>query len=74
MMMGVWFLASSVSHLVAGLIAGMATVSGGEAAAGTASLVIYTETFEFVTQVAVLVGVLVIVVSPIVRRFMHETR
>ncbi len=74
LMMGVWFLASSVSHLVAGLIAGMATVSGGEAAAGEASLVIYTETFEFVAQVAVLVGVFVVIVSPLVRRFMHETK
>ncbi|TDJ27590.1 MAG: peptide MFS transporter [Gammaproteobacteria bacterium] len=74
LMMGVWFLASSVSHLVAGLIAGMATVSGGEAAAGEASLVIYTETFEFVAQVALLAGVFVVIVSPLVRRFMHETK
>jgi POT family proton-dependent oligopeptide transporter len=74
LMMGVWFLASAFSHYVAGLIAAGASVSEvpGEAVAGAQSLATYIETFGFLAWVAVIVGMVVLGLAPLVRRFMHE--
>ena len=75
LMMGVWFLSSAFSHYVAGLIAAGASVSetpGAVVVGGADSLSVYVETFGFLAWVAVIVGVLVMISSPLVRRFMHE--
>ena len=45
LMMGVWFLASSVAHYVAGIIAGVASVEGGAGANAQESLAIYAGHF-----------------------------
>ncbi|MEM1229092.1 MAG: peptide MFS transporter [Pseudomonadota bacterium] len=72
LMMGVWFLSSSVAHYVAGLIAAMASVQDGAGAAAADSLSVYTDTFLLVAQVAGAVGVAMLVVSPLLRRLAHE--
>jgi proton-dependent oligopeptide transporter, POT family len=74
LMMGVWFLSSSFSHYVGGLIAAGASVteSGGDIAGSVESLSIYADTFGFLAWVAIAVGLVVLATAPLVRRFMHE--
>ena len=71
LMMGVWFLSSSVAHYVAGGIAAMASVSGGADAAGQDSLSVYVEAFTLVTEVALVTGVVVLLLAPFLRKRMH---
>jgi proton-dependent oligopeptide transporter, POT family len=75
LMMGVWFLSSAFSHYVAGLIAAGASVNEtpGATVGGEQSLAVYVSTFGFLAWVAVGVGAAVLAVSPLVRRFMHES-
>lgn len=72
LMMGVWFLASSAAHYVAGWIAAMASVEGGADASAEASLTAYASTFELVAMVAVVAGVVLLVVSRPLKRLMHQ--
>ena len=74
LMMGVWFLSSAFSHYVAGLIAAGASANETPSAVvgGTASLAVYVSTFRSLAWIAVGVGVVVLALSPLVRRFMHE--
>ncbi|MGI9324373.1 MAG: peptide MFS transporter [Pseudomonadales bacterium] len=74
LMMGVWFLSSSVSHYVAGLIAQMASVEEGAAALASDSLGIYSETFLLVAQIAAVIGALVLLLSPSINKLTHESR
>jgi POT family proton-dependent oligopeptide transporter len=71
--MGTWFLATALSETVAtrlGKMAAMAT-QGGEVTDSASALVTYTELFEFLMYVGLGVGVLVLLVSPLLRRGMH---
>ncbi|MFT7689294.1 MAG: POT family proton-dependent oligopeptide transporter, partial [Candidatus Azotimanducaceae bacterium] len=73
LMMGVWFLSSSFASYVAGMIAGATAIdnsSSGEVDA-IASLAIYSEVFEKLAIVAVILGIIVLVVSPILHKRMH---
>ena len=74
LMMGVWFLSSAFAHYVGGLIAAGASVveTPGAVVAGKESLAIYVSTFGSVAWIGVAVGVVVLALSPLVRRFMHE--
>jgi proton-dependent oligopeptide transporter, POT family len=74
LMMGVWFLASAFSHYVGGLIAAGASASEtpGVAVTASESLRIYADTFASVAWVAVGVGAVVLLLSPLLKRFMHE--
>lgn len=74
LMMGVWFLSSSVSHYVAGLIAQMASVDQGVAALASESLSTYSDTFLLVAQIAAVIGVLVLLLSPQINKLTHESR
>ena len=73
LMMGVWFLASSAAHYVAGIIAAMASVEGGAEASSDASLLAYSDTFALVAEVAVIAGLVLLVLAIPLRRWMHET-
>ncbi len=76
LMMGVWFLSSAFSHYVAGLIAAGASVSetpGAAVVGGADSLAVYVATFSSLAWIAVAVGLGVLALSPLVRRFMHES-
>ena len=71
MMMGAWFLASAYGQYAAGILgAGMATVD--EKATLTAKLISYTEGYKQLAIYALIAGVLLIVISPLVRKLMHE--
>jgi POT family proton-dependent oligopeptide transporter len=69
LMMGVWFLASSVAHYVAGIIAALASVEGGASADASASLEIYKQTFYTVGIVGVATGLLLLVCAPLISRW-----
>ncbi len=72
MMMGVWFLSASLASYAGGMIAGlMAIEEGGGALSGLASLAIYTDVFGRLGLLAVVLGVLVLLVSPFLHRRMH---
>lgn len=72
LMMGVWFLASSVAHYVAGFIASLASADPQSVAAGD-TLALYSDTFALVAKVAGVVGLVMLVLAPFISRFAHES-
>jgi proton-dependent oligopeptide transporter, POT family len=74
LMMGVWFLSSAFSQYVAGLIAAGTSVTEtpGAVVDSTSSLVVYVDTFGSLAWIAIGVGGGLLVIAPLVRRFMHE--
>ena len=71
--MGTWFLATALSETVATRLGKMAALAteGGEVTDSAGALATYTQLFEFLMYVGVGVGVVVLLVSPILRRGMH---
>lgn len=73
LMMGMWFLASAYGQYVAGLLgAGMATAD--EHAPLTEKLIAYTDGYKQLAIYALIAGVVLIVISPLVRKLMHEVK
>lgn len=73
MMMGMWFLASAYGQYVAGLIgANMATAR--EDASNIEKLTTYTSGYKDLGLYAVIAGIVLIVISPLVKKLMHEVR
>jgi proton-dependent oligopeptide transporter, POT family len=73
LMMGMWFLASAYGQYVAGLLgAGMSVV--GDAATNQDKLISYTTGYSQLAVYAVVAGVVMIAISPWVRRLMHNVR
>lgn len=73
LMMGMWFLASAYGQYVAGLLgAGMS--EGNETASNLEKLVSYTNGYYQLAIYAFVLGVLLIVISPIVRKLMGPVR
>ncbi|MCB1645531.1 MAG: peptide MFS transporter [Pseudomonadales bacterium] len=73
LMMGIWFLSSSFAHYLAGMIAAaMAIQSGGtEIIPAAESLIIYTDVFAKLAMLAVVLGVVVLALSPVLHKRMH---
>lgn len=73
LIMGIWFLSSSIAHQAGKLIANLtAGGDGGDAVlAPTESLVLYTDVFTNVGLVAIGAAVFLLVISPIVNKWMH---
>lgn len=72
-MMGMWFLASAYGQYAAGLLgAGMATTN--ENASLTEKLISYTDGYKQLGIYALVAGILLIVISPIVRKLMQEVK
>ncbi len=71
--MGTWFLATALSETVAQRIGKMAAIasSGGEVTDSASALSTYTELFSFLMYFGVGMGVFMIVISPLLRRWMH---
>lgn len=70
-MMGMWFLASAYGQYAAGLLgAGMATAN--ENASLMDKLIAYTEGYKHLALYALISGVVLIAISPLVRKLMHE--
>lgn len=73
MMMGVWFLSSAGAHYLGGIVASLMSVqeTGGEAIDPTKSLWIYAGVFQDLAIAAVVIGIVLILVSPVLKRMMH---
>ena len=72
-MMGMWFLASAYGQYVAGILgAGMATAD--ENASLTEKLISYTEGYKQLGLYALIAGVVLIIISPIVRKLMQDIK
>lgn len=72
-MMGMWFLASAYGQYVAGILgAGMSTAN--ENATKMEKLVAYTDGYKQLAIYALIAGVVMIVISPLVRKLMHDVK
>jgi POT family proton-dependent oligopeptide transporter len=71
-MMGMWFLASAYGQYVAGLFG--ASISPADSATATKKLEIYTQGYYEFAWYAVIAGVLLIAISPLVRKLMQEVK
>jgi POT family proton-dependent oligopeptide transporter len=72
-MMGMWFLASAYGQYAAGILgAGMSTTN--ESATLTEKLIAYTDGYKQLAIYALIAGVLMIVISPFVRKLMQEVK
>ena len=71
--MGTWFLATALSETVATRIGKMAAISthSGEVTTSADALATYTQLFEFLMWFGLGAGAFMIVISPILRRWMH---
>ncbi len=72
--MGTWFLATALSETVATRIGKMAAIgrdSSAEVVASASALDTYTQLFEFLMWFGMGVGLFMIIISPILRRWMH---
>jgi len=73
MMMGMWFLASAYGQYVAGILgAGMS--SPNQNAPLTEKLVLYTSGYKQLAIYALVAGVVLIIISPLVRKLMQEVK
>ncbi len=71
MMMGMWFLASAYGQYAAGILgAGMATVN--ENATLTEKMMSYTDGYKHLAIYALIAGVLLMAISPFVKKLMHD--
>lgn len=70
-MMGMWFLASAYGQYAAGLL-GAAMTTKSENPTLMEKLIAYTDGYKDLALYAVIAGVALIVISPIVRKLMHE--
>jgi proton-dependent oligopeptide transporter, POT family len=73
LMMGVWFLSISVAQYVAGIVAQVASVEtvGGQVTNLKVSLDTYAGVFWTIGLASVAIGVLLFVLSPIIKKWMH---
>ena len=76
LMMGVWFLSISVAQYVAGIVAQVASVEtvGGQVTNLKVSLDTYSGVFWTIGLVATGIGVLLLLISPLIKRWMHGVR
>ncbi|MCO5260491.1 MAG: peptide MFS transporter [Crocinitomicaceae bacterium] len=71
-MMGMWFLASAYGQYVAGLFG--ASISPDENASSAEKLAIYSQGYKDFALYAVIAGVLIIALSPFIKRLMQEVK
>lgn len=77
-MMGAWFLASAEAQYVASVIARLTKIQGAEHAAGavppTATVMVYGSVFGGIAVIALMIGILMCAVSPLLARRMGGVR
>ena len=73
LMMGVWFLSISVAQYVAGIVAQVASVEtvGGQVTNLKVSLDTYAGVFQTIGLASVVIGVVLLVLSPVIKKWMH---
>lgn len=69
-MMGMWFLASAYGQYVAGLFG--AAISPSESASASEKLAIYADGYKQFALYAVIAGVVIIIISPFVKKLMRD--
>ncbi|THD35936.1 MAG: MFS transporter [Sphingomonas sp.] len=76
LMMGVWFLSISVAQYVAGVVAQFASVEtvGGQVTNLKVSLDTYTGTFTTIAEVAIALGLLLLLLSWPLKKWMHGVK
>ena len=76
LMMGVWFLSISVAQYVGGIVAQVASVEtvGGEVTNLSVSLQTYAGVFWKIGIASVVIGGLLLVISPLLRKWMHGVK
>jgi POT family proton-dependent oligopeptide transporter len=72
-MMGMWFLASAYGQYVAGIL-GAGMVSPNENATAMEKLISYTDGYQQLSIYALVCGILLIVISPLVRKLMLDVK
>jgi POT family proton-dependent oligopeptide transporter len=72
-MMGMWFLASAYGQYVAGII-GASMAEAKDNASPTEALMTYTEGYKMLGIYALIAGVVLILLSPIVKKLMQEVK
>ncbi|HMQ08781.1 MAG TPA: MFS transporter, partial [Saprospiraceae bacterium] len=72
-MMGVWFLATAASEYIAGMLAALASVEtvGGEVATTSEALSAYSGLFSFLFYAGIISGILLLIMSPFMKKYMH---
>jgi POT family proton-dependent oligopeptide transporter len=73
MMMGMWFLASAYGQYLAGIL-GANIASASENANNLDKLIIYTEGYKQLALYAFISGLLLIAISPLVKKLMQEVK
>ena len=71
-MMGMWFLASAYGQYVAGLFG--AAISPAETASASEKLAIYSAGYKQFAIYAVIAGVAIIAISPLVKKLMGDVK
>lgn len=72
-MMGMWFLASAYGQYVAGILgAGMSNAN--ENATKAEKLISYTDGYQQLAIYALIAGVVLIAISPLVKKLMQEVK
>jgi proton-dependent oligopeptide transporter, POT family len=76
MMMGVWFLSISVAQYVAGVVAQVASVEtvGGQVTNLKVSLDTYVGVFTTIGEISIGIGILLFLISPLIKKWMHGVR
>ena len=77
LMMGIWFLSSSIAHQAGKFIAQLTSSGeGGDTSKlpPTETLTVYTDVFNQVGMIAMGAGVLLVILSPILKKWMHGVR
>ncbi len=72
-MMGIWYLASSYGQYFAGLL-GANIASASENASNSEKLIVYAEGYEQLALYALIAGIILIVISPLVKKLMQEVK
>jgi POT family proton-dependent oligopeptide transporter len=76
LMMGVWFLSISVAQYVAGIVAQVASVEtvGGEVTNLKVSLDTYSGVFTTISEIAIALGILLLLLSWPLKKWMHGVK
>ncbi len=72
-MMGMWFLASAYGQYVAGLL-GAGLSSGGENDTALQRLITYTDGYKQLAIYALIAGIVLLIISPLVKRLMGDVK
>ena len=75
MMMGAWFLASAMGQFVAGKIGALMAVPKGTVDGEvdpTVSLPVYSDMFQYIAMVSIGAAVVLLVLVPVLKRWMHD--